>query len=481
MSRAATLLAAAALAAVAILAPLKLASVDTTLISDSYGKANVPFELFGFFGALAVLAAASFSWRDRRPRTTADSLPILVPAALAFIYLPIFSEFSAPSFDFLCYQRAAAAVLDLRSPYGDCYLYPPLVAGALAGAYRALTPIAPALIGDADPQAVWSAVFYLYQVAQLALLVGAYFLLRRFAEMAGARETIACVLPAVLIVISNPVLRTIRHNQVNFWVIDLLLAGIVLIERRPRVAGFAIAAAAHIKLYPAIFIGLFAALKRGTFLAWSIVGLVAGLVGAASLAGTGRIWGAFFRHLAHFPPGRNLRDNSVHSLVANVYRHVSGAGDAAMASRAGVLAVIAYAISLAFVAWLAVRFVQRERRFRDRAGASNDAAASARRIAAHSADAIAAMLLVSPMVWEHHYVLALPIALYALIAVPRARLPLAALAVALMLAIPTFNVFPFSYHRLAGLVLFLVVTRPDDVGRAAGADVSASAAGPTRR
>jgi hypothetical protein len=76
----------------------------------------------------------------------------------------------------------------------------------------------------------------------------------------------------------------------------------------------------------------------------------------------------------------------------------------------------------------------------------------------HAADALALGLIAAPIVWEHHYVLALPILAWAAGAcAPERRVLLGAAALA-MLAVPTFDVFPWSWHRLAGLVALLALT-----------------------
>jgi hypothetical protein len=71
------------------------------------------------------------------------------------------------------------------------------------------------------------------------------------------------------------------------------------------------------------------------------------------------------------------------------------------------------------------------------------------------------MLLLSPLVWEHHYVIAVPMAIWA-IALYGASMPWQiGTAVLLIFVPPTFDVFPFSYHRLAGLLLLVASMRPE--------------------
>jgi hypothetical protein len=100
-----------------------------------------------------------------------------------------------------------------------------------------------------------------------------------------------------------------------------------------------------------------------------------------------------------------------------------------------------------------------------------DGAARARDQASLFVFTLLIMMLLSPLVWEHHYVLTLPLGIWALarVAVPGTSQPRrirAVLAAALVYAPPTFDVFPFSYHRLAGLLwLVWLATRPPEVER----------------
>ncbi|HEX4622574.1 MAG TPA: hypothetical protein VH208_13515, partial [Myxococcaceae bacterium] len=71
----------------------------------------------------------------------------------------------------------------------------------------------------------------------------------------------------------------------------------------------------------------------------------------------------------------------------------------------------------------------------------------------NAVDLLAWQLMVAPLVWEHHYVFAVPLVLTALATAPPATFFRLAVASALMLAMPTADIYPLSYTRLAGLVL----------------------------
>jgi hypothetical protein len=69
-------------------------------------------------------------------------------------------------------------------------------------------------------------------------------------------------------------------------------------------------------------------------------------------------------------------------------------------------------------------------------------------------------LLISQSVWEHHFLLALPVAILAVETRWRERPLAVAVSLFLVLGMPTFDLYPLGYHRLAGLIGLLVLTRP---------------------
>ena len=172
----------------------------------------------------------------------------------------------------------------------------------------------------------------------------------------------------------------------------------------------------------------------------------------------------FVRSLPGFPRGTLLRDNSLHSIVYN-FAHAL-ALDRILPARA--VDVAALLLGAGLSGWIFWRvFVQSALATPAPAPAqASDGAARARDQAGLFGFTLLIMMLLSPLVWEHHYVLTLPLAIWALTRIvamgtSRPRLLRAVLAAALVYTPPTFDVFPFSYHRLAGLLWLLwLATRP---------------------
>jgi hypothetical protein len=444
----------ALLAGVAIAVPLVLAEVRPAFVSMSYGLSFLPYELLGLTGGVAILAAGVFELRRRRAGDVASRVAVLVPCLLALHFVTLTSEYAQRRFDYDCYEYAGRAILAGESPYraGLIYLYPPLTAQLFATAHRGVATVSEGLGAESGRDAVWDRVFYLYQCAQVLLLLGAYFLLLRFGRELGLAWRWAPLLIGGLLVFDNAVFRTLRHGQVNLWVLDLSLIGLLWARHRPALAGVAIALAGHVKLYPLLLLFPLSLCGRGAAAAWTL-GAAAGIsVLGSDLARDWTLWSQYAALVGSGFPGEvAFRNNGLHSMAFNTARLVFGASGAEAPVRWFVRLA-----TLAFGVWALVRFAQRERA-RRRGGALG---LDARCFAAHGADALAFALLASPSVWEHHYVMALPLALVACVARGADRPGLVALGLFLMLAMPTFDLFPFGYHRFAGMLVLLAASSP---------------------
>jgi len=456
------LYAGAALVAVAL--PLLIAPLDLAIVSGTYNPGYRPYEIFGFTASVATLGflgravweRRSLAWRP----ALVSLLPVLLPAWVGLHYLHLITEFSGSSFDWRCYQEAASRVLAGAHPYGDCYLYPPLPAQALALGERMLAAAAPTL-GWSESTS-WGLLLYAHQCSQFFLIQIGVWLSYALGRRLGLSAFAAAGVVAALFLVNGPLLRTLRHLQVNLWVLDLTLVAILGAERRPKLAGACLALATHIKLHPVVLLGPWGLSRRWRPLVATLVALA--LVAAVQLAAGGALlWTSFFEFARDFPLGRAFRDNSIHSLAFNLI-HVPGAWfgltrpDVAPAVR-----VLAGAATVAALSWLGLRSLRREgllgvqpRRFADPGW----------RLMGHSMDALAVPLLCAPLVWEHHYVMALPIAIFAAAAAGARRPLFVAAACTLIFALPTFDVFPASYHRLAGLLMLLGAVSPEAERRA---------------
>ena len=433
----------------AVAAPLLLDAFAPALVSSSYGASHARFELLGFSGALALLALALREVR-RRPRRGARELAaVLAPLAVALHALVLVTESTRRPFDYDCYEYAGRVLLAGGDPYreGLLYLYPPLTAELFAGAFRAVRGVGALLgAGPLGDESVWELVFYLYQCAQVALAAWLALLLGRFGRRMGLATPWAELLAAALLVFGNPLLRTLRHGQLNLWVVDLALAGVLAAAARPALAGAALGLAAQLKLYPlALGVPLTVA-GRWRAALWMAAAFAAVVGFETRLLADLSLWTAFLSSWSGVGGEVAYRNASLHSIAYNTLR-LLGAPELAAPVARGVARVAA----LGALLWLVLRSLARERARR----ASRIDAEPA--FLASAADALGLALVASPSAWEHHFLLATPLVVAAA-ALHGAERPVGiALAAFLMLGMPTFDLYPFGYHRLAGLLLLLAL------------------------
>jgi len=457
---------------VASLLPPVLARLDTPFISTTYGSPFAKFELLGLTGALALAAVALLELRRSGAESWRERLELLVPFLVALHFLTLISEYATKPFDYDCYEYAGRALLLGENPHmrGLIYLYPPLTAQAMALAFRVVEFLTGQLGWALERDAVWDHVFYLYQCAQLLLILLAYFLCRQLVRQAGLVSFWASMLVAALLLFDNALFRTLRHGQINLWVLNFALIGILFSRRAPLLSGLGIALAAHLKLYPLILLLPLAASGRWRAMLWTVVAFAGIALLQTDLGRDWTVWGWFVDFFfAHFPGEKAFRNNSLHSLFFNLLKLFFAERSPGFWGR-----VLGAGLSLATLAagvWFLQRLWVRERGYRAVASAGqagDDSARDTRRFLAHGADALAFALLFSPSVWEHHFVLALPLALWAVATRWQERPGLLALGIFLMLAMPSFDLFPLSYHRLAGMLLLLGLTSPGALARSEG-------------
>jgi hypothetical protein len=262
----------------------------------------------------------------------------------------------------------------------------------------------------------------------------------------------AAIIVAITFIFNIPLLRTIRHQQANLWILALVVSAILAVSRRPFAAGIATGLAAHMKLYPLVFLPYFVAMRKFRTMIWSLVAITLLFILQGMATGNLRAWEEFIGFFPSFRPGTAFRDNSVHSLLFNTVQLVNGLAGFSTDAIDRLMSVLVWIVRVGVVVWFGIRYVRRERSY-----AIGDDRES-ERITSHLVDALACILLLSPMVWEHHYVLAIPFIFYTLALYGRENPWGVGLGVLLICCIPVFDLFPLSYHRLAGLLLLLRIS-----------------------
>jgi hypothetical protein len=306
-------------------------------------------------------------------------------------------------------------------------------------------------------------VFYLYQCVQYFAILLAYRLLLRFPRRLGFSALAAGGVVAALFLVNNPLLRTVRHNQVNVFVLITVIGAILWLERRPWASGLLVALGGHIKLLPVALAVPWVLTRR-----WRAVAAVTlGVLGIAAFelaAGLPwNVWTDFFDYLPNAERGLALRNNSIHSVVANVISVtglVSPAAtvEATAARLRDAAAPAAFLVTMLVLLWFGLRLRGHLKARTSRVPSLSDDAYLSTALAM---EMIGVMLLASPSVWEHHFVLAIPLALWVAALRGRERPVAVAVAAGLVFWVPTFDLFPLSYHRMAGLVMMLHLASPD--------------------
>ncbi len=452
-----------------VLIPIVLWRAKLPNISSTYGAEYLIFEIFGFCASIALVVFAYLELRKHKGAALERFLPIILLLAVSFFYLIFIAEYSAKSWDYEALEGAAKALIEGENPYNGLYLYPPLGVQLFSWAYQFVETVASRIQTNASPAEIWYLVFYLYQCGQFFLIQIAFILCYYFARALRLKIVPASVLVTILLLWNNPLFRTLKFNQVNLYILVLFLTAILLLRRHPVLSGFAAALGGHIKLYPLILIFPWAATRKIA----AIIGAVIGFLGILLIqTNVGRNWGLWSQFLAfasspyekvQFLTITYFRDNSLHSFIYNIFRtlaYIEGSDE----PRFRLASAIYFMAALAVIIWFVLRFLSRERAYRvpvEKTEQNNDGLLrDTLRLFGHSMDAMALVLIISPIVWEHQYILAIPLVIWTLSLYGKGKYWQIGIAAFLMFGLPTFDIFPFSYHRIAGLMMLLHYNKP---------------------
>ncbi len=452
-----------ALGVAALGIPVVVAQLAPPWFSPIPHSTDLPLQLFACTGSVALALFGALRIRRQSGRPAEDQLPLVAGILVGLFFLALAMEYGHRSWDYDCYEGAAKAVLAGTPLYGSGYIYPPLLAEGFATLHRVIgfgLSHAPIHVRS-DADSVWHLVLYVFQCLQVGLAIAAYVLCLAFARRLGLRPLAAAALACALVVFDNPLLRTLKHDQMNLWILDLSLAAMLLADRHPWPAGLAVSLGAHLKLYPIILLGPWLLERR-----WrACLGAAAGVAGILLVETRGgRDWTRWHDFVAAMGSlGGSpvaFRDNSVRGMVTSTLRLATGSTDRlpdALQAAANVVVALA---TLGAAGWLVARFLRRERDARSAQAATGAPGplAGVWRRDGHMVDALAFSLLAAPLVWEHHYVLAIPLVIWAIATRIREHPWLIGGGTLLMLAVPTIDVYPLGYHRLAGLILVLIGT-----------------------
>jgi len=472
-------------AVVAVMLPLVALAADLPRIGH-WSSSSTCWRRFALLASLGIVGIGYLQMEKLKVKSFWRLLPILLWVVVSLHFLSLFTQYRIKSWDYGVYEQAARDVAAGKSPYySDLFRYPPLMAQVMAGAAQATENVTSGLGLDATRLGPWDVVYYLYQCMQFLLIILLYWLAYLFARSLGLGEAAGAVVVSAVLLFNTPLLDILRWNQIDLWMINTVLAAVLVVQHRPYLSGLALALGGHIKLYPLIILGPWTLARRWRTVVGAVVGGGAIVLLQTDFGRSWHLWQEFLSSYGQFSLHRIDPINATaHNLVYTLLYPMRNMFSMDQSTLLAVVAWITGVVSMALLIWFAVRFFQRERAYQQiaeqDATVSQNASPRRSRLYGHAMDAIALGLLVSPSVWVHHYILALPIAVWLIGTRGHNKPWLVGVAVALMLLLPATGVFPFNYHRAAGIVMALILTAPCHVVRLAlfdsGADSEESTA-----
>ena len=248
--------------------------------------------------------------------------------------------------------------------------------------------------------------------------------------------------------INVPVLRTLVYGQVNLHVANLILVALLAYPRLPVWSALALALAVHLKASPVVLVLPFVAERNRRWLAAFVAWM--GAVAAAIYAVHG---GQPFLDFLHNARGVYawtelcFRENSIDSFLRSTAVLVGGPFaivDQPVVRLLAKASVLALALALAGIAIRRGVFVSGR-------APGNDVL--------NGWPALAVlMVLASPLVWEHHPVfVALPFLVITRWLQTPGEWACFSLAYLFVYLLPTFDFYPWSFGRLAGLLVLLAL------------------------
>ena len=346
--------------------------------------------------------------------------------AVALLYVNILRERVVYG-DILDYIKAASNLFHGEHLHAR-YLYPPFWATLL----KPLVPLG------------WRAIFDICWLLNALSLFAFFFLLHGTLKRYGFSTRLAALVTAAFLLVSAPVLRTLCYVQVNIHVMNLILLALLLHPRSIVLSALAMSLAVHFKASPAVLVLAFLIQKDWRWLAWfagftfGVAVLNVAVAGVSPyrdfLANVGALYGA---------DDPSFRENSIDSFVRALFASL-GAGRAFVQYILVPLKILAAAAALAVVS----RNVRRETFY-------NGGPESAKVLNAVPA-LLPLMMLLSPLIWEHHGVfLALPFLVMLKKLASTAEWLIFVGAYFLAFLAPTFDFFPWSYGRLLSIFIWL--------------------------
>jgi hypothetical protein len=376
--------------------------------------------------ALTWLLAGFLLWLMFTGRITkAASLSWAGFFLIAFLYLNILRE--RVRYGDIDYYTQAAFALVQNQPLPDSYFYPPLWATLLSF----LAPL-----GE-------NGILLFAWIANVLSFLLFYFLLHRTLELYQFKPYAAAITTTLFLLVNMPVIRTFMYVQVNFHVMNFILLSILFYRDRPFLSALMLALAIHFKASPVILVLAFLLERNWKWLGSFAMSMILIAVFPLAIYGIG----PYFDFINNFlfinaPHGLSLHDSSFDSAIGMTLSYFR-----ADFSTVRIFVYLAKGVTALVTIFLCIRsqgFVSN----------GNEKI----RLYDSIIPLFVGMTLLSPLVWEHH---ALFLTLPFLLLLKKLESPgewiLYGTVYFLVFLTPTFDYFPWSYGRLLGILILLVL------------------------
>ncbi len=430
--------------------------------------------------AFALGAAVIVGWEiKQRIGSRARLVPLLGGILVVMATYSVVWRFIDPHFDYRAYRKAGRAIgaqTNLYVTQDQPYLYPPLLAESIYLLEKGLDAIEELVDRKAREHATDTVdrrtivrprreqhrpMFRLWCGLQVLAALAAYALGYKLARRLGADEILATGLPLGLLLTNHAFWRNLENGQVNLFVTVAIFIAILGAARRPFASGLAVALGAHLKTYPAFLLVAWTASGRWRVAAAAVFFFALIFAIQSAIFGT-TVWAQYFEFA--IPPPQQVKPESLATI--GIISTIFGDGRAIDFTKtpwslAAWLAAAAYTAVFLLMGW---RFSVREWLWRHSDQRRDDGAVTSTedgfRIMGHAGDAVVLPLLISPIVWNHQYLVLLPVLIWSVLILGSSRLR-NWLPVVLLLA-PHLG-HPFHYVYYLGLWLWLYQTSPRTV------------------
>lgn len=414
----------------------------------SYFIIGSAFELFAFSFIICSILLFYYLWKKNPDLIKKHIVFIIIISLISLFYLNFLTEYHPKSWDFMSYYLAAKGMeeginiydaqvvteFNRKFNYGKTtYLYTPLLATIIG------------LFNKIDE----SKFFILYEFSNFYALV--FFLILLYLILLKYKmfsKNLISIFILLIFLLNVPIMRTLTNNQINFYTIDLILLSILFYRKNDFVSASLLCLAANIKFSPLLLIGAFILQKNWKWLYYfCFVQLL--IIIITSIIYGHKYWILFINSIFEMNPPTSFRNNSLDSLFWNLYCMINlFYQDGLLVKRFIVIGsklVVFYWVGKLLILAVRDRIFYRY----------NDS----RSIVYNSLPIlIICMVIASPYIWPHHFIFIIfPVILLLSCCKYKSDFALYLVGYLLIFVVPVFDIFPFSYHRIFGVFIFLFI------------------------